>query len=90
MERHVTNQGRQKIHTTLVGTQAAGALSDYFERVLVLERDGLSNQSVPRRGTSQGWHAHGLFVGGLVARNELYPDANDDFSRAGAVSLGVN
>ena len=102
MKRHVTDRGRQKMHTTFVGKQAviigagiaglsaAGALSDYFECVLVLERDSLSNQSAPRRGTSQGWHAHGLLVGGLAALNELYPGVNDDFSRAGAVSLRVN
>jgi 2-polyprenyl-6-methoxyphenol hydroxylase-like FAD-dependent oxidoreductase len=69
---------------------AAGALACYFEHVTVLERDRLFNASVPRAGAAQGWHAHGLLVGGLVALDEVYPGLGDDFSRAGATPLRVN
>ena len=74
----------------IAGLAAAGALSSYFEQVLVLERDGLSSATAPRPGASQGWHAHGLLVGGLMALGELYPALGDDFLRAGAVPLRVN
>jgi 2-polyprenyl-6-methoxyphenol hydroxylase-like FAD-dependent oxidoreductase len=74
----------------VAGLAAAGALADYFERVVVLERDGLFNASTPRPGASQGWHAHGLLVGGQVALGGLYPGLGEDFYRAGAVPLRIN
>jgi 2-polyprenyl-6-methoxyphenol hydroxylase-like FAD-dependent oxidoreductase len=43
-----------------------------------------------RSGTSQGWHAHGLLVGGLVALEALFPGLGEDFARAGAVPLRIN
>lgn len=74
----------------IAGLAAAGALSSYFERVTVLERDGLFSGSAPRPGASQGWHAHGVLVGGQVALSELYPSIGDDFYRAGAQILRIN
>jgi 2-polyprenyl-6-methoxyphenol hydroxylase-like FAD-dependent oxidoreductase len=74
----------------IAGLAAAGALAAYFEQVMVLERDSLSNQSAPRSVASQGWHAHGLLVGGQAALDELYPGIGTDFLSNGAVPLRVN
>ncbi len=74
----------------VAGLAAAGALSAYFERVTVLERDGAFSGTVPRSGASQGWHAHGLLVGGQLALSELYPGIGQDFLAAGAVPMRVN
>ena len=44
------------------GLTAARALADYFERVLVLERDALPEQAKDRPGTPQGKHVHALLA----------------------------
>jgi 2-polyprenyl-6-methoxyphenol hydroxylase-like FAD-dependent oxidoreductase len=69
------------------GLAAAGALAGYFERVTVLERDRLSNQPVPRAGTPQSRHLHGLLPGGQRALNDLFPHFTQDLLDAGAVQL---
>jgi 2-polyprenyl-6-methoxyphenol hydroxylase-like FAD-dependent oxidoreductase len=45
------------------GLAAAGALADYFERVLILERDHFPSRPVPRLGTPQSRHLHVLLPG---------------------------
>jgi 2-polyprenyl-6-methoxyphenol hydroxylase-like FAD-dependent oxidoreductase len=84
--------GRQAIviGAGIAGLAAAGALADWFERVIVLERDGLFDAVTNRPGTPQAWHSHGLLVGGRLALEELFPDLGEDFVRAGAVSFQIN
>jgi 2-polyprenyl-6-methoxyphenol hydroxylase-like FAD-dependent oxidoreductase len=67
------------------GLAAVGALADYFERVIVLERDCLPNQAVPRRGTPQSRHLHGLLPGGQRALTDLFPHFERDLADAGSV-----
>jgi 2-polyprenyl-6-methoxyphenol hydroxylase-like FAD-dependent oxidoreductase len=74
----------------IAGIAAAVALAGWFEQVIVLEQDRLSETPEHRSGTSQGWHAHGLLVGGLVAMETLFPGLGADFARAGAVPLRIN
>jgi 2-polyprenyl-6-methoxyphenol hydroxylase-like FAD-dependent oxidoreductase len=72
------------------GLAAAGALADWFERVIVLDRDALPDEPMPRSGTPQARHSHGLLVGGLLALEELFPDIQGDLVRAGAVPVRIN
>jgi 2-polyprenyl-6-methoxyphenol hydroxylase-like FAD-dependent oxidoreductase len=69
------------------GLAAGGAIADYFERVIVLERDSLPNQAVPRAGTPQSRHLHGLLPGGQRALSDLFPHFERDLKGAGAVLL---
>ncbi len=69
------------------GLAAAKALSAHFDHVTVLERDSLSSDAEPRRGTPQARHLHGLLTGGLNALTELLPGLENDLERAGAVRL---
>jgi 2-polyprenyl-6-methoxyphenol hydroxylase-like FAD-dependent oxidoreductase len=71
----------------IAGLAAAGALADYFERVTVLERDGLPDEAVPRPGTPQSRHLHVLLLGGRRALSDLFPDFERDLADAGAVPL---
>jgi hypothetical protein len=85
MKRYATANGHAKAHGTLPGTQAiivgagiaglaaAGALAEWFERVIVLERDLLSDAATCRAGTPQARHSHGLLVGGQLALEKLFP-----------------
>jgi hypothetical protein len=69
------------------GLAAAGALSDFFGRVIVLDRDKLPSEGVPRSGVPQGAHTHGLLLGGLRALQMLFPGIDEDFRAAGAVTI---
>ncbi len=71
------------------GLSAAGALADYFENVVVLERDGLPANAVDRPGTPQCRHIHALLAGGQRALGELFPSFEQDLGRTGAVPLRV-
>ncbi len=74
----------------VAGLAAAGALTELFSEVVVLERDNLPDRPEQRSGTSQGWHAHRILMGGQIALNELFPGIDQDFFRAGAVQLRVS
>ena len=71
------------------GLTAARALADYFERVLVLERDALPKQAETRAGIPQARHVHALLGGGQRALSELFPGFEHDLTRAGAVPVRV-
>ena len=71
------------------GLSMAGALAKHFERVVILERDGLTASACSRPGTAQDRHPHGLLAGGLRALGEIFPGFESDLARAGAVPVGV-
>jgi len=69
------------------GLTAARVLADYFEQVLVLERDKLPAQAKTRSGIPQGKHVHALLAGGQQALCELFPGFERDLVETGAVAL---
>lgn len=71
------------------GLTAARVLADYFEQVLVLERDTLPAQAEARSGIPQGKHAHALLAGGQQALGELFPGFECDLIDTGAVALNT-
>src|SRR5262245_24516326 len=71
------------------GLSAARAVSDYFEQVVVLERDTLPADPIHRVGTPQAQHVHVLLTSGLNALRALLPSFEQDLIRAGAVTLRV-
>lgn len=77
-------------HAAVVGTGIAGllaarVLSDFFERVTVLEKDTAPSGPGFRRYTPQGRHFHGLIPGGMRVIQELLPGVADDLRRAGSL-----
>src|ERR1700712_2494137 len=70
---------------SMAGLLAACALSETFDRVVLVERDHLPDDASDRRGVPQGKHLHGLLAGGLVALNNLIPGFEADLLAAGAV-----
>lgn len=83
--------GRQAvvIGAGMSGLPAARALADYFEHVVVLERDTLPPEASQRPGTPQARHTHALLAGGQRALEELFPGFGQDLAGAGAVPLRV-
>jgi 2-polyprenyl-6-methoxyphenol hydroxylase-like FAD-dependent oxidoreductase len=71
------------------GLTAARALADYFEQVVVLERDALPPDTTHRAGIPQSRHVHALLAGGQHALHELFPGFEQELARAGAVPLRV-
>jgi 2-polyprenyl-6-methoxyphenol hydroxylase-like FAD-dependent oxidoreductase len=70
------------------GLAAARVLSDSFERVTILERDGADEQGARARpGVPQGKHLHALLAGGQNALEKLLPGFTEELDAAGAVRL---
>jgi 2-polyprenyl-6-methoxyphenol hydroxylase-like FAD-dependent oxidoreductase len=73
----------------MAGLPAARALADYFEHVVVLERDTLLLDASHRTGTPQSRHVHALLGGGQRALADLFPGFEQDLAASGAVPLRV-
>ena len=86
-----TQIGRQAVvvGAGMAGLPAARALADYFERVVVLERDNLPRDASHRTGTPQARHTHALLAGGQRALGDLFPGFEQNLAGAGAVPLQV-
>lgn len=72
------------IGASVAGLLAARVLSDFFERVTVLERDTLPAGLTDRRAVPQGRHAHALQFAGQEALERLLPGHQDEAIAAGA------
>ncbi|GGQ30310.1 FAD-dependent oxidoreductase [Streptosporangium pseudovulgare] len=70
------------------GLLAARVLTDFYDRVTLVERDALGDGG-PRRGVPQGFHAHGLLPRGLQIMEELFPGITAEMIDAGAVPYGT-
>ena len=68
------------------GLLAARVLSDYFERVTIVDRDTFPTTPDHRKGVPQSYHAHALLASGQVILKGLFPDIMDDLRRDGALS----
>lgn len=69
------------------GLAAAGALADYFEEVVAIERDHFPVGATPRAGAPQGTQAHALLGGAMNHLEELFPGFRRDLVQAGAVPV---
>jgi 2-polyprenyl-6-methoxyphenol hydroxylase-like FAD-dependent oxidoreductase len=72
------------------GLAAAGALAEFFEEVVILERDQLPSDATTRAGVPQGRHLHGLLGGGFEALCALFPDFASKLIDAGAVPIRMS
>jgi 2-polyprenyl-6-methoxyphenol hydroxylase-like FAD-dependent oxidoreductase len=68
----------------LGGLSAARVLSDYFEEVMILDRDELTIDTIARPGVPQAKHPHLLLGGGLKALENLFPGFGNELMEAGA------
>ncbi|HZY41724.1 MAG TPA: FAD-dependent monooxygenase [Anaerolineae bacterium] len=69
---------------SLAGLLAARVLSDYFERVTVLDRDTLPDGPEPRKGVPQATHVHVLLRRGMLILEDLLPGLDTELAQAGA------
>jgi 2-polyprenyl-6-methoxyphenol hydroxylase-like FAD-dependent oxidoreductase len=73
------------IGASMGGLLAARALSDFFEAVIVVERDAFPVSDVPRKGVPQGRHAHGLLARGRNVIEALFPGWTDEVVASGGI-----
>jgi glycine/D-amino acid oxidase-like deaminating enzyme len=74
---------------SIAGLITARVLSDYFEQVLIIERDEIADQPVIHKSVPQGNHLHALLHGGLQVLSSLYPSFTEDLRRSGATQITV-
>jgi 2-polyprenyl-6-methoxyphenol hydroxylase-like FAD-dependent oxidoreductase len=74
------------IGASIAGLLAAGALSDAYRRVTIVERDELPAIGENRKAVPQGRHAHVMLASGQRAIEELLPGITDELFAAGARS----
>src|ERR1700730_14400829 len=66
------------------GLLAARVLADFFDTVIVVERDVLVDDPAVRRGVPQGRHVHVLLARGAQILDELFPGFLDELVANGA------
>ena len=69
---------------SLAGLAGAAVLAQRFERITIVERDGLPQSGQHRKGVPQGRHVHVLLPAGLRGLAELFPGVLEDLREQGA------
>ncbi|NEA35906.1 hypothetical protein G3I17_30290 [Streptomyces sp. SID13031] len=70
---------------SMAGLMAARVISDHAEEVLVIERDGSEESTLPRPGVPQGSQVHALLPAGHAQLDRWFPGFTADVLAAGAV-----
>ncbi len=73
------------VGASMAGLLAARVLAEHVDRVVVLDRDTLPEDAVPRGGAPQTAHPHGLLARGRRGLEELFPGLTADLVALGAV-----
>ncbi|MGH3825033.1 MAG: NAD(P)/FAD-dependent oxidoreductase [Pseudonocardiaceae bacterium] len=72
------------IGASMAGLLAARVLTEFYDRVTVVERDVLPSCGEHRRGVPQGHHLHGLLASGFSALETLFEGFTEEMVLAGA------
>ena len=72
---------------SLAGLCAGRALSDHFEKVVVVDRDAYPAEPGDRAGVPQARHVHALLVRGRREYNTLFPGFDERMRKHGALEL---
>ncbi len=74
---------------SMAGLLGARVLADYFQEVIVLERDSATDGPEARKGVPQGRHAHGLLDAGLQVIDGLFPGLVQQMYAEGAERMDM-
>ena len=77
------------VGASMAGLAAARVLAEHVDRVVLLDRDTLPDDAVPRGGAPQSAHAHALLARGVRVLDELFPGLTADLVAQGARSGDV-
>lgn len=88
----VRRQGRGTavvIGGSIGGIAAAKVLTETFDSVIVLEKDGPHSRREGRPGAAQGWHLHHLLTAGQIELDRIFPGIVDDMVTEGAFKVDM-
>ena len=88
----VRRQGRGTavvIGGSIGGIAAAKVLTETFDNVIVLEKDGPHARREGRPGAAQGWHLHHLLTAGQIELERIFPGIVDDMVTEGAFKVDM-
>ncbi len=74
----------------MAGLMTAAALSRFFARVIIIERDELPREPALRKGVPQGAHVHTFLGYAVEAMEQLIPGIMEQLYAAGAVKIRRN
>lgn len=74
---------------SISGLLSARILADYFEQVLILERDITPKEPVPRKGVPQSFHGHMLLAQGVRILDQLFPGFCEQLKARGATEIDL-
>ncbi|HEY9771588.1 MAG TPA: FAD-dependent monooxygenase [Coleofasciculaceae cyanobacterium] len=72
---------------SIAGLLSAKVLSDYFEQVIIIDRDKLPETPQARRGVPQSVQPHVLFTKGYRILAEFFPGIEEQLDNNGALSI---
>ena len=75
------------IGSSISGLTAARVLTEHFERVTIVDRDGPPEPFEFRRGVPQARHAHRLLPRGQMILEEQFPGLVDELLALGAIAI---
>jgi 2-polyprenyl-6-methoxyphenol hydroxylase-like FAD-dependent oxidoreductase len=82
----LTKRGRAiVVGASMSGLLAARALSDFFNEILLVERDEFREDAEHRRGVPQGRHTHVILASGCRVLESLFPGIMRELVVAGGV-----
>jgi flavin-dependent dehydrogenase len=80
-------QKREKaivIGGSIAGLMTARVLSEYFEDVLIIDKDEFPEQPVDRAGVPHGFHPHRFTARGKMITEKLFPSYEEDLRKLGS------
>ncbi|MGY4650110.1 FAD-dependent oxidoreductase [Mycobacterium sp. URHB0021] len=72
------------VGASIAGLLAARVLADFYDTVILVERDRFADAPQNRRGVPQGRHSHVLMRRGSLAMSELFPGLLEELVASGA------
>ena len=75
---------------SVAGSFAARVLADFFDRVIVFDRDVFPDQPVARKGAMQGVHFHALLAKGRMVAETLFPGFGAELVQRGAATIDAS
>lgn len=81
------NQCALVLGGSLGGLMTARVLSQYFENVIILEKDKVNRQPETRKGQPQTRHLHGLLPAGYQVMQRYFPDLPKALADHGAMVM---
>ncbi|MCB1316160.1 MAG: FAD-dependent monooxygenase [Leptospiraceae bacterium] len=78
------------IGASIAGIMGARVLSDYFQQVILLDRDEHGQRPQPRKGTPQSHHIHVLLRAGQDIIEEFFPGCLQEIEASGGARIDAH